>query len=605
MSETSSVTDGALTDAPVLGLVDGSIPATTDRFVVCLNDDAVVQLDDLVCLTDDLPDGRTVSHYGIVVEQSGYFEGAQWATDTARIARDQTQPGERVRRVVVQVLRTIPELWIAPSPGSVVRRAAGATRDAALFCDQMEQRLAVGLDQSGEPVYADWAFMSGQQGGHVSISGISGVATKTSYATFLLYGLFETNAGRALLGAHAPNTRALVFNAKGEDLLHLDRPNTRFDADNRTRWAALGVTSPGPFTNVEIFVPRQRGNQAAIVPDISSRPHAEVSAYGWTPWDFIRLGLLRFCFTEDEDRRTQVGFVEQRVRVQLARHAYRHQDGSGAVVLAAPPTGTGYTFERVVEAGRPPRSDADGTVIRDFHDLIELVNARCDPASGDLDWQAGAQAGTLSAFVRRLMALAPRMGHLVGERLPRVQLSRHLTVVDIHSLHEAAQRFVVGALLTEIFDSKQGTGREPLRFIVLDELNKYAPRDGHSPIKELLVDVAERGRSLGVLLIGAQQSALDVEPAIVRNASLKVAGRLDAGEAAEYRFLTPELRLRAARFLPGTMVVDQPIVPAPIPIRFPFPPFATNVAEAGSAHPEADAERIDQAIRLAQGQEID
>jgi DNA helicase HerA-like ATPase len=605
MSETSSVPPDALTDAPVVGLVDGSIPATTDRFVVCLSDDAVVQLDDLVCLTDELPDGRAVSHYGIVIEQSGYFEGAQWATDTARIALEQTQPGERVRRVVVQVLRTIPELWIAPSPGSVVRRAAGATRDAALFADQMEQRLAVGLDQSGEPVYADWAFMSGQQGGHVNISGISGVATKTSYATFLLYLLLETEAGRQLLGAHAPNTRALVFNAKGEDLLHLDRPNSRFDADSRTRWAALGVASPGPFTNVEIFVPRQRGNQAAIVPDITSRAHSEVRAYGWTPWDFIRLGLLRFCFTEDEDRRTQVGFVEQRVRVQLARHAYPHQDGSGAVVVATPPSGTGYTFERVVEAGRQPRSDADGTVIRDFHDLIELVAARCDPAGGDLDWHAGAQPGTLSAFVRRLMALAPRMGHLVGERLPRVQLSRHLTVVDIHSLHEAAQRFVVGALLTEIFDSKQGTGREPLRFILLDELNKYAPRDGHSPIKELLVDVAERGRSLGVLLIGAQQSALDVEPAIVRNASLKVAGRLDAGEAAEYRFLTPELRLRAARFLPGTMVVDQPIVPAPIPIRFPFPPFATNVAEAGSADPAAVAQRADEAMRLAQGEEID
>ena len=605
MSETSSVPPDALTDAPVVGLVDGSIPATTDRFVVCLSDDAVVQLDDLVCLTDELPDGRAVSHYGIVIEQSGYFEGAQWATDTARIALEQTQPGERVRRVVVQVLRTIPELWIAPSPGSVVRRAAGATRDAALFADQMEQRLAVGLDQSGEPVYADWAFMSGQQGGHVNISGISGVATKTSYATFLLYLLLETEAGRQLLGAHAPNTRALVFNAKGEDLLHLDRPNSRFDADSRTRWAALGVPSPGPFTNVEIFVPRQRGNQAAIVPDITSRAHSEVRAYGWTPWDFIRLGLLRFCFTEDEDRRTQVGFVEQRVRVQLARHAYPHQDGSGAVVVAAPPSGTGYTFERVVEAGRQPRSDADGTVIRDFHDLIELVAARCDPAGGDLDWHAGAQPGTLSAFVRRLMALAPRMGHLVGERLPRVQLSRHLTVVDIHSLHEAAQRFVVGALLTEIFDSKQGTGREPLRFILLDELNKYAPRDGHSPIKELLVDVAERGRSLGVLLIGAQQSALDVEPAIVRNASLKVAGRLDAGEAAEYRFLTPELRVRAARFLPGTMVVDQPIVPAPIPIRFPFPPFATNVAEAGSADPAADAQRAGEAMRLAQGEEID
>ena len=171
-------------------------------------------------------------------------------------------------------------------------------------------------------------------------------------------------------------------------------------------------------------------------------------------------------------------------------------------------------------------------------------------------------------------------------------------MVDIHSLHDAAQRFVVGALVSGLFEAKQGSGREPLRFIVLDELNKYAPRTGKSPIKEVLVDIAARGRSLGVLLIGAQQSAVEVEPAIVRNASLKVVGRLDAGEAGEYRFLTPEVRERATRFLPGTMVLDQPLVPAPIPIRFPFPAYATSVGEdatgvsAGTDDPEALFDRL-------------
>ena len=162
-------------------------------------------------------------------------------------------------------------------------------------------------------------------------------------------------------------------------------------------------------------------------------------------------------------------------------------------------------------------------------------------------------------------------------------------MVDIHALHDAAQRFVVGALTSTIFEEKQGKGREPLRFIVLDELNKYAPREGRSPIKDVLVDIAARGRSLGVILIGAQQSATEVEPAIIRNASVKVVGRLDAGESADYRFLTPEVRERATRFLPGTMVLDQPLVPAPIPIRFPFPAFATSVGEdAGGAAASTD-----------------
>ena len=131
--------------------------------------------------------------------------------------------------------------------------------------------------------------------------------------------------------------------------------------------------------------------------------------------------------------------------------------------------------------------------------------------------------------------------------------------------------------------------------MVLDELNKYAPRQGTSPIKEVLVDIAARGRSLGVLLVGAQQSALDVDPNIIRNAALKVVGRLDAGEASEYRFLSNELRERAARFLPGTMVLDQPIIPAPLPLRFPFPAFATCVAEGTptEAGREAEARAFD------------
>ena len=80
---------------------------------------------------------------------------------------------------------------------------------------------------------------------------------------------------------------------------------------------------------------------------------------------------------------------------------------------------------------------------------------------------------------------------------------------------------------------------DELLVVVLDELNKYAPREGTSPIKEVLLDVAERGRSLGVILIGAQQTASEVERRIIANSSIRVVGRLDSAEAAreEYGFL--------------------------------------------------------------------
>jgi hypothetical protein len=480
-----------------------------------------------------------------------------------------------------------------------VLRAAGAHRDAALFLDQMEQPLAVGLDQNGEAIMADFAFLNGEKGGHVSISGVSGVATKTSYALFLLYMLFETQRGRRLLGEHAPNTRALVFNVKGEDLLQIDRPNARFGREEKAlaAWRALGVEEPGAFRRVRLYAPRsERSREGSLATDVVSRSKDEVITYGWPPADFIRQGLLRFCFAEEEDARTQVSFVEQRVRVQLARWAYPLENEPGCVVLAPPPEGSSFVFERVVTERRLPKAAGEGHPFRDFSDLVDFLTERLTPEEqneqADRAWTAGAAPGTVHAFLRRLYAQVPRLGKLVTRGVHAVELEESVTVVDIHSLHDAAQRFVVGALLSRIFEEKQGQGREPLRFIVLDELNKYAPRQGSSPIKEVLVDIAARGRSLGVLLIGAQQSAGDVDGNIIRNAALKVAGRLDAGEASEYRFLTPELRERASRFLPGTMVLDQPLIPAPIPLRFPFPAFATNVAEGRAATAPATANAL-------------
>ena len=157
-----------------------------------------------------------------------------------------------------------------------------------------------------------------------------------------------------------------------------------------------------------------------------------------------------------------------------------------------------------------------------------------------------------------------------------------VTVVDLHNLHDRAKRFVVGVTLRRAFDDKEQTGSaKPLLFVVLDELNKYAPRDGESPIKEILLDVAERGRSLGIILIGAQQTASEVERRIIANSSIRVVGRLDPAEAPrpEYGFLPTTHRKRATIAKPGTMFVTQPEIPVPLVVEFPFPAWATRPSE--------------------------
>src|SRR5260370_26713083 len=104
-------------DAIPVGLVDGSVPASTRRFHVVLADDAVAQLDELVATTQTLPDGTDLTHYGIVVEGTGQIEGAELPSDTGRISRDHTRPGITTRPIEGAILRTGPELWLRPPAG--------------------------------------------------------------------------------------------------------------------------------------------------------------------------------------------------------------------------------------------------------------------------------------------------------------------------------------------------------------------------------------------------------------------------------------------------------------------------------------------------------
>jgi DNA helicase HerA-like ATPase len=90
---------------------------------------------------------------------------------------------------------------------------------------------------------------------------------------------------------------------------------------------------------------------------------------------------------------------------------------------------------------------------------------------------------------------------------------------------------------------------------------------------------------LGVILIGAQQTASEVERRIIVNSAIKVVGRLDAAEAnrPEYGFLPPAQLKRALIAKPGTMFINQPDIPVPLVVEFPFPAWATRPSEAGAA----------------------
>ncbi|MFP5308588.1 MAG: ATP-binding protein [Actinomycetes bacterium] len=549
MSDAEDVT------GPLVGRVIGTEDATPLDFWVAVAPDATIQLDDVVALERTPAGHGPVRIYGVVSQVRARHDGARFDSDVFLI-EDGVLPAEISEAAQVLATRFEPEVFVPPLPGAAVRRAEGAEREQALFFDDMEHKLPAGLSRDDQPVFVDMEFVDGTRGAHVNISGVSGVATKTTYATFLLHSMFTSG----VLGDRATNTRALIFNVKGEDLLFLDHANARLPDAQRARYEALGLPAQA-FRSVELWAPPRRG-AASAAPDTGARVEG-IRSFFWTLEDFCRDQLLPFLFADAGDDRAQYTMVVHNVTARLAREAQPIGDGGVRV---------------------------DGVACRTFRELVDLVADRCSDEDTAVDWAGRAiGAGTVNAFVRRLVGTVRHVetlirGDVAGASDHAIRREAQVTVVDIHNLNDRAKRFVVGVTLRRTFDEKERSGSpDPLTFVVLDELNKYAPRDGTSPIKEILLDIAERGRSLGIILVGAQQTASEVERRIIANSAVRIVGRLDAAEAQreEYGFLPRAQRQRATIVKPGTMILSQPQLPVPLVLEFPFPAWATRPSEAG------------------------
>ena len=106
---------------------------------------------------------------------------------------------------------------------------------------------AGGLDA---PVYLDANFLLGPEAAHLNISGVSGLATKTSASLSWC---------RASSRPFPPTPAAwrVCFNVKGPDLMFLDQPGDISDLDRRL-YQRLGLR-PEPFSSVECWAPYKAG----------------------------------------------------------------------------------------------------------------------------------------------------------------------------------------------------------------------------------------------------------------------------------------------------------------------------------------------------------
>jgi len=604
-------------------MVLGTEDATPLQFWFAVSAGVKVQLDDLVVVevADPAEAGEVVRFYGVVDEVRRRFEGVQFDGDTELVAEG-LMPANVAYAAHVLVTRVEPEDFIPPGPGDAVRMATGGALQKALYLDNMDAPLPAGVLRNGEPGFLNFDFISGQKGAHVNISGISGIATKTSYALFLLYSIFNARSrtGPGGLLRDPNSSKAVVFNVKGEDLLHLDRPNRDFAEQERrwqekrratgTRYELLDLPAR-PFESVGLHAPAREGS--TLQAEVEQREG--VAPYLWTLRDFAAGRMLPFVLA-DKDAMTNLGFLVAHVEERL----YKLAEGQRGASLEVEEGDESFSLETDTDAfGRTRIEPEEGVSfdrlggrvrLKTFDDLVTYLEYKLllkdsdegDSAKGgDRRWTANQAKATREAFIRRLRGAAKHVRRLVRGDLSPKEVARakldplnspeQVHVVDIHTLAPLAQMFVVGVLLKGVFEAQESRRGRGQIFVVLDELNKYAPAEGDRPIKDVLLDIAERGRSLGIVLIGAQQTASEVERRVVGNAAVRVVGRLDAAESerAEYRFMPRSFLGRATILAPGTMIVHQPDVPQPMMLTFPFPAWATRRKEVDETVSDEEA----------------
>ena len=171
---------------------------------------------------------------------------------------------------------------------------------------------------------------------------------------------------------------------------------------------------------------------------------------------------------------------------------------------------------------------------------------------------------------------------------------RTVYVIDVASLEEAAQDLIFARVVTKLREhlEKRDLGVNHV-IVFVDELNKYAPNDGQDTyVRKMLLDLAERGRYLGLVLFSAQQFRSQVHRRVVGNSGTALYGRMDADELATpgYAVLSPAVKTKLATLEKGQLMVRHPHFTQPIFVRFPRPAIMRG-RDGAEQYPQARRRR--------------
>lgn len=432
-----------------------------------------------------------------------------------------------------------------------------------LVCGYLEMYEGTkGCEKVTLPVNLNSKFIIGPEGAHLNISGISGLASKTSYAMFLLKAIQDSYMKKGPQNEDEDSVAFVLFNVKGKDLLAIDQLNDFSDErnpeqarkDTFAKYEKLGLAAE-PFKNVQYYYPYS----------IPKTRH-------WNTY-----------MTPEE--------VEDNIKKKKAKkykYIYKYDKENLDLMFANIDDST-QTMESIISYIMSGQGKFNQ--VSDWQEFLEAVKEKCSTETSGKDkeipvasWRKFYRIINKSITDNKIFARDVREDEgetRIGDALKYIK-KNEVHVIDIAKLSEDKQAYVFGDAIRTIYDLQLGqyAGEEgvnpPSRIVIfIDELNKYASKETpkNSPILRQVLDVAERGRSLGVVLFAAEQFRSAIHDRVTGNCSTHAYGRTNSIEVtkSDYKSIPSVYKTMMTRLKQGEYIIQNPIFRSLLNIKFPKP----------------------------------
>lgn len=551
----------------------GKVTATENKPTTCttvyfwLHHDVIVRPFDIVRIEHISKRDGTSSHSFALVKELSYITDSAGhlanyvSSDFGDVEAQEINKRLGTTVAEADVLGNSENIEMPIRDGARVEWAGADEIRKALGVDNLKKPIPAGYMETsrGDAISLDFEarYLVGPEAGHLNISGISGLASKTSYSMFLLNALQQRMENEVSI---------ILFNVKGPDLLAVDLPSESLTDHQKAEWKRCGL-EPRPLDKVTYFYPYAKHQQEVFTD--SQAPSETIRAQIDAGRAFNYYYDVDTFKGGEEGNDTDVGrdklsllfsdIDDPQSTMESCIHALGEIDADNWENLRR-------EIDAKTEKGQPGKKDISVQSWRKFN---RLIRTRTDH----------------SLFVEERIQKDRRQRLLVdGIKALR---PGNVLVVDIAPLPDYLQCLVFGDVIRTVFDAKlnlySDVDRDDLGTVVVfaDELNKYAPSSSGGRDRTLtrwLLEVTERGRSLGVILFGAEQFRSDIHPRVLGNCATNIYGRtnpVELSKAPDYRHLFSQSnKASVTRMRQGEMLLQHSVFHTSlIKARFPFPAY--------------------------------